>query len=54
MHADKGDTFLCSLGDGHNGVHNSIIRNEHLANFITTLNEIKVKIGLYTIVSTCR
>ena len=51
VHADKGDTFLCSLGDGHNGVHNSIIRNEHLANFIITLNAIKAKIGLYTIVS---
>ena len=51
VHADKGDSFLCSLGDSHNGVCNYIIRNEHLANFITTLNEIKVKIGLYTIVS---
>ena len=30
VYADKGDTFLCSLGDGHNGVRNSIIRNEHL------------------------
>ena len=51
LHAMKGDTFLCSLGDGHNGVHTSIIRNAHLANFITTLNKIKVKTGLYTIVS---
>ena len=51
VHAEKGDTFLCSLGDGHNGVRNSIIRNEHLAKFITTLYEIKAKIGLYTIVS---
>ena len=51
VHAVKGDTFLCSLGDGHNGVRISIIRNEHLANFIKTLNEIKCKIGLYTIVS---
>ena len=46
VHAVKGDTFLCSLGDGHNGVHTSIIRNAHLANFITTLNAIKGKIGL--------
>ena len=51
VHADKGDTFICALGDGHNGVQNSIIRNEHLANFIITLNAIKVKISLYTIVS---
>ena len=28
--AMKGDTFLCSLGDGHLGVHASIIRNAHL------------------------
>ena len=27
VHAVKGDTFLCSLGDGHNGVRTSIIRN---------------------------
>ena len=38
----------CALGDGHHGVRNPIIRNEHLANFINTLNSIKVKIGLYT------
>ena len=49
--AMKGDTFLISLGDGHLGVHASIIRNAHLANFIKTLNKIKIKIGLYTIVS---
>ena len=51
VHADKGDTFICSLGDGHNGVRNSIIINEHLVNVIITLNAIKAKIGLYTIVS---
>ena len=51
VHADKGDSFICALGDGHHGVRNSIIRNEHLTNFIITLNEIKVKIGLYTIVT---
>ena len=49
--ATKGDTFLCSLGDGHLGVHASIIRNAHLTNFIKTLNKIKIKLGLYTIVS---
>ena len=51
VHADKGDSFICALGDGHHGVRNPIIRNEHLANFIITLNAIKVKIGLYTIVT---
>ena len=51
VHADKGDSFICALGDGHHGVRNSIIRNEHLANFIITLNAIKVKMGLYTIVT---
>ena len=51
VHAGKGDSFICALGDGHHGVQNPIIRNEHLANFINTLNSIKVKIGLYTIVT---
>ena len=51
VHAGKGDSFICALGDGHHGVRNPIIRNEHLANFINTLNSIKVKIGLYTIVT---
>ena len=51
VHAMKGDTFLCSLGDGHQGMHKPIIRNAHLTNFIRTLNKVKVKIGLYTIVS---
>ena len=48
--ATKGDTFLISLGDGHLGVHASIIINVHLANFINSLNKIKIKLGLYTIV----
>ena len=51
VHAGKGDSFICALGDRHHGVRNPIIRNEHLANFINTLNSIKVKIGLYTIVT---
>ena len=51
VHADKGDSFICALGDGHHGVQNSVIRNEHLANFIITLSAIKIKIGLYTIVT---
>ena len=33
------------------GCDNPIIRNEHLANFVNTLNTIKVKIGMYTIVT---
>ena len=51
VHAGKGDSFICALGEGHHWVRNPIIRNEHLANFINTLNSIKVKIGLYTIVT---
>ena len=27
--AGKGDSFICALGDGHHGVRNPIIRNEH-------------------------
>ena len=49
--AMKSDTFQVSLGDGHLGVNVSIIRNAHLANFIKTLNKVKIKTGLYTIVS---
>ena len=49
--ATKGETFLCSLGDGHLGVYASIIINAHLTNFIKTLNKIKIKLGLYTIAS---
>ena len=48
--ATKGDTLTCSLGAGHNGVHTSITRNVHISKLITTLNKIKVKTGLYTIV----
>ena len=51
LHALKNYTFLCSLGDGHDGVCVSITWNAHLANFIGTLNKIKAKTGLYTIVS---
>ena len=40
VHARKGDSFICALGDGHHGVRIPIIRNEHLANFIDTLNSI--------------
>ena len=49
--AMKSDTFQVSLGDGHLGVNVSIIRNAHLANFIKTLNKVKIITGLYTIVS---
>ena len=48
--ATKGDTLICSLGAGHNGVRVSITRNMHIANIIATLNKIKGKTGLYTIV----
>ena len=48
--ATKGDTLTCSLGAGHNGVQTSITRNLHISKLITTLNKIKVKTGLYTIV----
>ena len=51
LHAQKGNTFLCTLGEGHEGVRILITRNAHLVNFIKTLNKIKDKIGLYTIVS---
>ena len=45
----KGDTLICSLGAGHNGVYVSITRNVHIANFIATLNKIKDITGLYII-----
>ena len=51
IHARKGDSFICALGDGHHGVRIPVIRNEHLANFILTLNSIKVKTGMYNIVT---
>ena len=49
--AIKGDTPICSIGAGHNGVRVSITRNVHIANLIATLNKIKEKTGLYTIVT---
>ena len=48
--AAKGDTLTCSLGAGHNGVQTTITRNLHISKLITTLNKIKVKTGLCTIV----
>ena len=48
--AAKADTLTCSLGVGYNGVQTSITRNLHISKFITILNKIKVKTGLYTIV----
>ena len=48
--AIKGDTLICSLGAGHNGVCISITRNVHISNLIATLHKIKDKTGLYTIV----
>ena len=46
-HATRGDTLLCSLGAGHTCVRNSIIRNVHVHNLVSTLNQIKDKTGLY-------
>ena len=46
-HATRGDTLLCSLGAGHICVRNSIIRNIHIYNLVSTLNQIKNKTGLY-------
>ena len=51
IHARKGDSFICALGNGHHGVRIPVIRNEHLANFIITLNSIKVKTGMYNIIT---
>ena len=50
-HACKGDTLVCSLGAGHNGVHASITRNMHISNLIMTFNIIKDVTGLYIIVT---
>ena len=47
----KGDTLICFLGAGHNGVCVSITRNMHIANSIATLNKIKDNTGLYIIVT---
>ena len=46
----KGDTLVCSLGTGYNGVHASITRNVHISNLIATLHKIKDVTGLYIIV----
>ena len=51
LNAQRGDTFLCTLGEGHNSIRVPITRNAHLANFFKALNKIKAKLGLYTIVS---
>ena len=48
--AARGDTLTCSLGAGHNGVLISKPRNLHILKFITILNKIKDKTGLYAIV----
>ena len=46
-HTTRGDTLLCSLGAGHTCVQNYIIRNIHVYNLVSTLNQIKNKTGLY-------
>ena len=46
-HISKGDTLLCSLEAGYLSIRNSIIRNKHVYNLISILNQIKNKTGLY-------
>ena len=46
-HISKGDTLLCSLEAGYICVRNSIIRNKHVYNLVSILNQIKNKTGLY-------
>ena len=48
-HISKGDTLLCSLEAGYLSIRNSIIRNKHVFNLVTILNQIKTKTGLYII-----
>ena len=47
-HTVRGDTLLCSLGAGHTCVRNSIIRNTHVYNLVSILNQIKNKTALYS------
>ena len=48
-HISKGDTLLCSLEAGYLSIQNSIIRNKHVYNLVSILNQIKIKTGLYII-----
>ena len=48
-HISKGDTLLCSLEAGYLSIQNSIIRNKHVYNLVSILNQIKNKTGLYII-----
>ena len=48
-HISKGDTLLCSLEAGYLSIQNSIIRNKHVYNLVSILNQIKTKTGLYII-----
>ena len=48
-HISKGDTLLCSLEAGYLSIRNSIIRNKHVYNLVSILNQIKNKTGLYII-----
>ena len=46
-HISRGDTLLCLLEAGYICVRNSIIRNKHVYNLVSILNQIKNKTGLY-------
>ena len=46
-HISKGDTLLGLLEAGYICVRNSIIRNKHVYNLVSILNQIKNKTGLY-------
>ena len=48
-HISKGDTLLCLLEAGYLSIRNSIIRNKHVYNLVSILNQIKTKTGLYII-----
>ena len=48
-HISKGDTLLCSPEAGYLSIRNSIIRNKHVYNLVSILNQIKNKTGLYII-----
>ena len=50
-HAAMGDTLDCFLGAGHKCVFINKTRNIHISSFISILNKIKSKIGIYPIIS---
>ena len=50
-HAAMGDTLNCFLGASHKCVFINKTRNIHISSFISVLNKIKSKIGIYPIIS---